>query len=361
MNRSHLYTTICLAATGLLTSSYTQAEVNYHQINSQNVLVEVSDDDWQPEGFENGTPILATYLKNDVVVVDGKGDESAWKLATEVEVPLSSGQTKTAYLKALYNDVDVFILVRWADESEDREHHPWVWDASQQHYVEGPQVEDSLLLSFESGCEWTPSLLSGYIYDFDGWLWQAARSDPLGQALDLYGNVQDQPLGDPLLTKHQTRVHEDTWNIKFTENTNVDMYAAWNKLNRVYMLQPVTETLYVRSVPDGKFPPPSYKMLPPPTGQPSDDATVFPQFSPLKLEGGAGEVSAKGAWKDGFWTVEFRRMRVTPAQTLNDTVFNRLTQFSVNVFDHTEKLEEASESKRLFLEFVPAGPNLTKD
>ncbi len=168
-------------------------------------------------------------------------------------------------------------------------------------------------------------------------------------------------MGDPLYTKHQSRVHEDTWNMKFTENTDVDLHAEWNEIDRVYMMQPVTETLYFRRVPDGKSPPPSYKRLPAPSEKPSDESQTFLQFSPVKLKDGAGEVSAKGLWEDGYWTVEFRRDRVTPANTLNDVVFQRLTQFSVHVFDQTEQVEEVSESKRLFLQFVPEEPRLTKD
>lgn len=361
MNRLKLNLTVAVAAAGLLTWAAVQAEVTHRQINSQNLVVDVSDDSWQPEGFENGTAIRATFIQDADITIDGKDDEPAWSLAAEVEVPLTYGATKTSYLKALYTDKEVFIRVRWADDSEDREHHPWVWDSEQKSYVEGPQVEDSLLLSFEAGCEWTPSLLAGYIFDFDGWHWQAARSDPLGQALDLYANIQDQDMGDPLYTKHQSRITEDTWIMKFTENSNVDLHANWNEIDRIYMLQPFTETLYFRRVPDGKFPPPSFKKLDPPLFKPADESQTFPQFSPVKLEDGAGEVSAKGNWEDGYWTVEFRRDRVTPANTLNDTVFQRLTQFSVHVFDQTEKIEEVSESKRLYLQFIPEEPRLTKD
>ena len=175
MNRLKLNLTVVVAAAGLLTWAAVQAEVTHRQINSQNLVVDVSDDSWQPEGFENGTAIPATFIQDADITIDGKDDEPAWSLAREVEVPLTYGATKASYLKALYTHKEVFIRVRWADDSEDREHHPWVWDSEQKSYVEGPQVEDSLLLSFEAGCEWTQSLLEGYIFDFDGWHWQAAR------------------------------------------------------------------------------------------------------------------------------------------------------------------------------------------
>ena len=363
MSRLQSYLVIATVFTGLLTWNFALAEVNHRQINAHNLAVDVSDDPWQPEGFEAGLEVPATYLENEVITLDGKDDEPAWDRATEIEVPLAYGTTKTSHLKALYTDKDVFIRVRWADDNENREHHPWVWDAEQGKFVEGEQVEDSLLLSFEAGCEWTPSLLAGYIYDFDGWHWQAARSDPLGQALDLYGNVQDQPMGDPNYIEHQSRTNEETWIMKFTENSDVNLHAEWDEIDRIYMHQPITETLYVKAVPDndGRNIPAFVEQLEAPATRPADESQTFPQFSPVELADGAGEVDAKGHWEDGYWTVEFRRDRVTPAKTLNDTVFNRMVQFSVHVFDQAEEYDEASESDRLFLKFMPQEPQLAKD
>jgi hypothetical protein len=80
---------------------------------------------------------------------------------------------------------------------------------------------------------------------------------------------------------------------------------------------------------------------------------VLPQFQPVKLEGNAGDVAAKGHWADGRWTIEFRRALITPAKTASDSMFDRSTQFSVHVFDGTERLDEAGESGRIMLEFEP--------
>ena len=212
-------------------------------------------------------------------------------------------------------------------------------------------------------CELVHNPFAGYIYDFDGWHWQAARSDPLGQALDLYANIQDQDMGDPLYSKHQSRVHEDTWIMKFTENTDVDLHSEWDEIDRVYSLQPITETMYYKGKPDanGHGSPPFFEPLAAPVNQLGDGTQTYPQFSPVKLEGGAGEVSAKGQWEDGFWTVEFRRVLETPARHANDTIFQRLTQFSVHVFNQTEQIDEVSESKRLFLQFMPEEKHLVND
>ena len=74
------------------------------------------------------------------------------------------------------------------------------------------------------------------------------------------------------------------------------------------------------------------------------------------MDGNAGEVKAKGHWEDGYWTVEFQRALVTPIGKQDDMYFIRLTQFSIHIFDHVEKIDKASESKRLFLQFMEKAP-----
>jgi hypothetical protein len=346
--------------TTLVYSTTVAADVVHKPINRDNLITYVSDEDWQPEGFENGTAIPATYLDSFEFTLDGKENEPEWEQAMEVEIPLVFGSTETASLKALYTEQEVFIRVRWADASENRQHQPWVWDADKEQYVVSNLLEDSVMLSFEAGCEWTPSLLSGYIYDFDAWHWLAARSDPLGQAVDLYGNVQDRDIGDT--TQHVSRHEGNDWELKFTDNHDVDLHAKWDELDRVYMKQPVTRELYVKRVPDGgRRSPPYFEQLDAPSSPPVDGTQYYPQFSPIPLPGSAGEVAAKGHWEDGFWTVEFRRIRVTPSKHIDDTIFNRMVQFSVHVYDQTDQLDKSSESYRLFLQFLPEEPRLANE
>jgi hypothetical protein len=340
-----------------------QADVVEQKSNESNRILSVTGEAWQPEGFVNGIAVPAIHLPSSNVVLDGMESEPEWEKAPEVTVPLTYGNVPEISLKAMYTQDEVFIRLRWPDDEANRQHRPWVWDAEQESYRESAQVEDSVMLSFEAGCEWTPSLLGGYMYDFDAWQWMAARTDPLGQAVDLYGNVQDRGLSSIGFVEYPSRILKDDWIVKFTENQEVDLHADWNELDRVYMLMPVTETLYVKAVPDGgRLSPPVFEQLPAPDATPQDGTQIYPQFSPLPLEGGAGEVKAKGHWEDGYWTVEFRRDRLTPAEHIYDTIFNRTVQFSVHVFNGTERLDEVAESPRLFLRFLPEEePLLVRD
>lgn len=344
--------TLITAAIAILLPGLAWSEVIHHQINEENLLVRVSGEAWQPDLFKNGTTVPAVYVGRAEITVDGYESEPQWRLAPEVTVPLKFGGVTQAGIKALYNDSEVFIRVRWKDDLENREHHPWTWDAVQARYTPGPQVEDSVLLSFEAGCEWFPSLLGGYVYDFDGWHWMAGRTDPLGQAVDISGTVQDRDLTQLGFVKYPSRNAKPVWNLKFTDARQDNFHDNWDQLDRAYLLQPVTDTVYVRAKADGYRPPPFIEPLAPPAMLPANAAQTFPSFRAVKLKGEAGEVAARGQWEDGYWTVEFRRVRETPAGILNDSVFNRLTQFSVLVFDGVEHFDEASESGRLFLQFM---------
>ena len=125
----------------------------------------------------------------------------------------------------------------------------------------------------------------------------------------------------PGFEAYPSRVTEQEWELKFTENQNPEFYADWNELDRVYIKQPVTEKLWVRAIPDFDKHAPAYiEQLPAPEGEPEDILSTFPQFKPLKLTGEAAGVAARGQWKDGYWTVEFRRDRVTPVKHIYDTI-----------------------------------------
>jgi len=357
-----LFERLSVVLLGFVLAMPVNADVVVKELSDENIFVRVSDDDWQPEGFENGVTIPAAYVLEPTVVIDGVGEEAIWSVAEEVTVPLAYGSVVEASIKALYTDKEVFLRVRWPDATENREHHPWVWDTEENAWVSGPQVEDSILLSFEAGCEWAPSLLQGYVYDFDGWHWLAARSDPVGQAWDLDGTVQDQMIPDLNFIRYDSRHSGMAWNVKFVDrNDLVIVNDDWDQLNRMYFYRRAGEAVFVRAEPDRMDVTDPSLRLPPPSRPPRDEAETHLQFQPVKLAGDAGEVTARGQWKDGYWTVEFRRSLITPGDTVTDWVFVRLSQFSVYIFDGVERLDQAGESPRLFLRLMPKEQFLVKN
>jgi hypothetical protein len=349
----------------LLTSGASaQAGVRMKKINDANHVAFVEDSTWEPEGFDRGT-IVHTAKVVEGPRIDGVADDPAWNRAKSVTIPLAYGAVKEATLKAVYTDEEIFLLVSWPDPTRDDQHHPWVWDDTQGRYIEGPQVEDALLVSVERGCGWTPSLLSGYVYDFDGWRWLAARTNPIGQAVDADGGTSNRSF--PGFVEYPNRNTTPFWNLFLAPRRRINILTTpWQDLRREYHFKPIVTTVYVRMEPDGLQPPAFVERLRAP--EPKDSSrvgpksahaapvppAVVPQYKPVKLEGDAGEIAAKGRWADGRWTVEFRRVLVTPAKHITDSYFYRVTQFSIHVFDRTERVDESSESGRLFFQFEPA-------
>ena len=363
-----LMVTSCFAAS--LICSDAGAEIKrtaFSTPNGENVKVLVSDDDWQPEAFDQGIGIPATFVQAENIVLDGVDNEAEWLAAEEITVPLSFGATKSAQIKALYTDEDVLLRVRWRDDSEDRHYRPWVWNEKIGNYESSSQVDDALILSFEAGCDWFPSLLSGYEFDFDGWYWTAGRSDREGYAIDLYGSMKGGTTSKDEIG-YASRNKEREWNLKFSDVPDgiIDpetVHNTWDQTDRKYEIWPVqSDTMYflylvdehrVSGRPSKQF----SKPLPLPERLPSTPADVTPQFALTDLQDNAKDVLAKGHWQDGYWTVEFRRKRLTEAGLAYDFQFERLTQFSLHVFDGVERLDQSSESPRLFLQFLEENPS----
>jgi hypothetical protein len=354
----------------LLAASAGHAEVRHYRLGKGISLVKVQDEAWEPDGFEKPLILRAPLVKQEPTI-DGKADDQAWAQAQSLTVPLAYGSVKQATLKAVYTEKEVFLLVSWPDPTRDDQHHPWVWNDQEGRYVEGSQVEDSLLVSVEGGCDWSPSLLAGYVYDFDAWHWLAARTNPMGQAVDADGSVQNRWVPKQGFVKYASRNTKPFWNIKFADRRRDILAKPWQELKRVYKLvDRVEKDVYVRFPPDGSRLPAFVQRIEAPSvpaNRKSDPSgwevrpvsntplpATAPQYRPVKLTGDAGEVAAKGRWANGRWTVEFRRVQVTPATTGSDSVFERTTQFSIHIFDHTERVDESSESGRLYFQFEPA-------
>ena len=344
-----------MLVSGLLLGAVARAEITREELPGQFERVFVRDDYWQPDNFkDDGIFIPVTYTLGQTIRLDGVDDEAAWAATPEVTVPLAFGTVESARLKALYTDTDIFIRVRWADSTEDRLHRPWVWNEESGSYREGGQVEDSLMFSFEAGCEWFPSFLAGYDFDFDAWQWLAGRTDPLGQVLDLSGSIKDAQLSfnQPYTPRHD----QDDWNLRITDTQEGHLHWPLEKLDHQYLLVPVLDKVYFHANLDGTRGLEFARQLPPPAVDMASTVPVAPQYEPLKLEGNAAEVQGKGHWENGFWTVELSRPLITAGGGGYDIQLTRLTQFSVHVYDRAERLDASSESGRLFLQFLEKQP-----
>lgn len=139
----------------------------------------------------NGEPIIVAARVNDRPQIDGKADGSVWMHAAPISLltlgawDKSLGSSTKVELKAVYTDSHIAFLISRDDATrDDRWHKPWVWNASKNAYEQGSEQEDAVALAFELSGPFTADMLSPVDAVWDLWTWKAARTDPIGYALD---------------------------------------------------------------------------------------------------------------------------------------------------------------------------------
>ncbi|MBF0153192.1 MAG: hypothetical protein HQL64_05580 [Magnetococcales bacterium] len=172
----------------------------------------------------------------------------------------------TVELKAGVFGERIYLAARWPDPAADMEYRPWKWIGSQ--YKRSKQRDDMLAVRFDMGGDYADCMFSKTDYKVDLWQWSAGRSDKVGLAED------------------------------FTQiiSTSMQESAAEYEI-------PGGGTVYIRKVRDSGDP--LYENTEAPAEKQSD---TLPGIK--VLNGGSGslvDVSAKGVWKDGFWSLELSR------------------------------------------------------
>lgn len=281
--------------------------------------------------------------------LDGTVD-TVWNKGAAVTISVAGGKNlpggKTnVTLKALYTDTMVYFLAQYKDPTQSLMRHPWQkqvngsWKKLKTPNAaddENRYYEDRLSLIwnintplFETkGCAAACHLGEGKPYGnmytpkvgqtLDMWHIKSVRTVPVGQADDQYidstrfgkGNEDAGRHSDPKISGGVT----DNENASKT----MPMYALLgNKIAPPYWLLNNQKTLFNNS---------KYKA-----------GDTVPSIIVAPIKGDRGDVAAKMLWKNGVWTYEFSRKRVTTSKL--DVQFNNLAKsyaFGVAAFDNSE-------------------------
>ncbi len=242
--------------------------------------------------------------------IDGKDDDDAWKgaktLAITVKRPLppNPGASTEATIRCVRTDTHIYFVVRWKDGTkDDTDHKPWVWNAEKGAYAEGPEREDMFSIAFEHTGEFDADMLSGKPGTWDVWQWKAFRTNPQGYAMDRsHRYTADKPEGKA--NSHDAKNGKKIW---------------------IARPEDAGDTV------EKKQPAPKEK---------SGDRV--PQYLPGTPSGSAADVRAKGAWSDGWWTLEFERKLDTGNK--DDTAFDakREYKFAIGTHDRTGEMDKSS-------------------
>jgi hypothetical protein len=242
--------------------------------------------------------------------LDGRADDDAWKNAPVVETtvrgvfPANQDKSTSVRIQSVHTDTHVYLLVRWKDETKDDTiHKPWVWDAAKNAYAEGPEREDMFSVAFELSGPFDADMLSGVEAVWDVWHWKASRTNPQGFAMDR--------------SHHYTK---EQWQGKGKSFKAKNGQTIW-----IARPEDAGDTVEKKQAA--------------PKEQAGDRV---PQYLQPVPSGSAGDVRAKGAWADGWWTLEFERKLDTGHP--DDTTFElgRAYKMAVSAHDKTGDMDKAS-------------------
>jgi len=199
-------------------------------------------------------------------VIDGKGTDPVWSEAETITTHDNVADIDVT-VKAVYTDNQIFFLVIFTDPDESKEHKPLIWDKALAIYKTGPERGDCFI--FKWSMEPEPANLSVYAdkpYKADIWFWKAGRTDPVGYADDKH----------QILSK--TKIPKS---VKILSKSGHVFY-----LSRRGDLGSSAYEAHIYS---------EYK------------GDTLGRFTNRQPTGSRADVRAKGQWKHGKWTVEFRR------------------------------------------------------
>jgi len=198
--------------------------------------------------------------------IDGDASDLAWQQSTALLVRDQIAKVDVT-LKAVATGDTVYFLASYPDPEENSLHKPWVWDDKLEAYKLGRQREDAFV--FKWAMQPINADLSNFSdedYTADVWYWKAHRTNPAGFADDKHHvlGATSAPKAKELSSK--------TGKKRFLQRLGDTGTSTTKK-----------------------------RMLLEKLGE------IEPQYEIRQPSGSRADVLAKGAWKGGFWTIEFAR------------------------------------------------------
>lgn len=310
---------------------------------------------------------LRAVFTTQAPTLDGKSD-AVWQRAPVLTIRTSGGANTGKHLlrvKALYDSNRVYFLFQWNDPTESLAFFPWEKQAdgswkklSSEDDDEQKFAEDKIALLWainaptfiQEGCMYAchlgdggkayGNMIAGKGELLDMWHWKAARSNPVGHADDQY-------LDDTAWAKERPNAGRKSDPLNgggYKDNVNQDKTApaVMPATGGVKPQKPQRNwVLAAESVPFTD----SFK-----TGDRVGGVIVSP------FAGDRGDLTAKGAWSKGQWTVEISRPLVTGSKF--DVQFNDLKagyHFAPAVFDNAE-VKHSFTMQTYRLVFAPKKP-----
>lgn len=299
---------------------------------------------------------------NTSILIDGVVD-TAWSAAPVLKVYINKipyqpnngyeGIKQTTYtIQSMRKQGDIYFLIQWADPTESVNRFPWMQQADgrwQQLMNKDDTGHDNTYYEDKMAVLWNINLKTfnkkgcaaachmakdgmqkgiadkapGRKYTkagttIDMWHWKGVRSNPVGQADDQY--IHDNT--EPKANKNWGRSGDAKTGGGYSNNVQGGQPA--------FVQSDLTNESVV--VLDAKKMPLDASWL---------QTNRIPGIVTAPFTGSRGDLTAKGVWNDGIWTLEIRRAMVTTGDksSIQDVQFIDLSKaydFGVSVFDNSQ-------------------------
>jgi len=233
-------------------------------------------------------PVLKSVWTDEPLQVDGRGTDDAWDKA-----PVLTTHDLIAdidiQIQSLYSRKNIYMLVTFADATENRLHKLMHWNETKQRYTTGVEREDIFIFKWNMlPTVLDISLSSNIPYKADIWYWKASRTDHAGYADD----------------KMQTYKSKKSKNTRLFISKNGKYFYLSRKGDK-------GKPAYIHRFYSSK------------------STETVDKYDYVKPEGSRADVRAKGFWQDGVWTIEFQRALNTGH--FDDLQFNTASSYFFGV------------------------------
>ncbi|MHA2384230.1 MAG: ethylbenzene dehydrogenase-related protein, partial [Candidatus Thorarchaeota archaeon] len=129
---------------------------------------------------------LTASSTTDTITIDGDNMESAWNDADTLIIPSIEGSGINVVLKALSDDMYIYIFAAWNDSVMDNTRKGWSYNGTHWDNVGGNEdrIEFAWSLGADIVCGHNPATADSML--FDVWHWKASRTAVGGWADDKY-------------------------------------------------------------------------------------------------------------------------------------------------------------------------------
>lgn len=269
-------------------------------------------------------------------VIDGKPDK-IWNKIRPIKIHLTEGKQGdvTASVKALHTDTDLYLLIRWKDATESLNRR-YAFDGTQ--WVKQKGQEDRLGMMWDindnikdfkvKGCavlcheDGKYMKTNGPAERGDVWHWKAQRTNPVG-----YGD-------DQLLTDVLSKGEEETGRVADAKQRG-SYSKNWDKAAKrpKYRFKDKTRSgvILIKA-----------EAAPTSAADTFAKGMILPREVLAKPVGSRGDITAKGVWKKGTWTLEIKRALNTGHP--DDVQFDpaKVYYFGLSIFDNGDGKEHAT-------------------